>query len=212
MHRYLVMLLAAAALLACGTEPASGATTAPATASASTCTPQDAPGALNGAAGAQGPAGPPGPQGPKGDPGAPGKDGTAAEKGDPGEMGPAGPPGPAGPMGPQGPQGVPGAQGPAGPAWAPARADVYTVQKSCTGNPGNGTITCDAVCADANDILLSGACLESGGAGQYSLTAGASPFQDPAASASRYRCTARAGWSPYVAAEIFVFARCLAVP
>lgn len=156
-----VLLLTLVAGCGDSTSPASANKVA--TASIGTCTTQDTP-AVAGMPGAQGPAGPAGPQGPKGDTGEPGKDGAAAEKGDPGAPGAPGTPGstgPAGAPGSPGMQGLPGPKGDPGAVGAPgilaSKANLYT-RSAQAFIPGNGVGEVDAMCDDANDIVLNGGC------------------------------------------------------
>jgi hypothetical protein len=75
----------------------------------------------------------------------------------PGPQGEPGETGPMGPMGPQGPQGEVGPQGPAGAGSGIDRSAFYQVIATETvqgiGFPGNQV---EALCEDANDILISG--------------------------------------------------------
>lgn len=100
-----ILLLVAAALVACGTETG--------------------PAGKDGVPGSDGAPGAPGAPGDDGDPGEPGTDG------DPGEAGSVGPGGPAGPQGEQGAQGVAGPPGPAGPGVAFVDATNAPVSISC---------------------------------------------------------------------------------
>lgn len=203
----LTALLAFVALTGCGSEKAEPTPASSPRASASVALP-GSPGS-QGEPGAQGPAGamgPAGPQGPKGDTGSPGPAGIGV-KGDQGDQGPAGPMGPQGPQGAQGPPGIQGPQGPAGASGASiTRASVYTRGASCA-QPLSGIVTCEVACDDANDVLLSGACVTSGIG--LDLTDTANPYQG--GTIAQYHCAGRTNASYSGGAEVRAYARCLMV-
>ncbi|MFT3714021.1 MAG: hypothetical protein QM817_40690 [Archangium sp.] len=86
-------------------------------------------------------------------------------KGDPGPQGPAGPAGADGARGMQGAQGIPGnqgIQGMEGPQGMPG-GGLYVSKTStyCREAPPPGTSRATIECLDANDLLLTGGCVDS---------------------------------------------------
>lgn len=98
--------------------------------------------------------------------------GCTGTQGPQGEQGPAGPQGPTGPQGPQGPQGAQGAQGlvgmagPEGPQ-GPMGGGLYVSKAAvyCKEVSPPGTSAAIAACNDANDLLVTGGCVDSSVAG-----------------------------------------------
>lgn len=200
---------------ACSSSKTDGGGVAPAIgAAATTCTPQDAPGASTpSGAGAPGPQGPPGLAGPAGPAGPSGPVGPKGDRGESGETGPAGPsgaPGAPGPMGPTGSQGPQGPKGDPGGGASITQADVYTVTTWGTPSEGGTILEAIAYCSDDRDVALSGFCSASDG-----WYASGLPFVNAPGSARQgFRCRFRksvGGVSP-PSPTVEVAVRCLGVP
>lgn len=144
MTLYRVLVLCAVFLVGCGGYSSEGFSQGPQGV--------QGPQGERGPQGLQGERGPQGPVGPQGPMGATGATGSNGLKGDPGDPGPAGPSGPQGPAGPAGPSGA-----------GLAKTSLYTVEATIDISSGT-TGGIDALCADTNDIVVSGGCrVTSGG-------------------------------------------------
>ncbi|MEQ1570238.1 MAG: hypothetical protein ABMA64_31680 [Myxococcota bacterium] len=120
-----------------------------------------------GEVGPQGPQGAAGPKGPQGDSGAAGSVGPAGPVGPRGDAGPEGVAGSEGAVGPQGPAGFTGKTGPTGPMGSEGdpgldavlvdKFNVYVATADAT-FAANAVGFVTALCADEDDVLLSGDC------------------------------------------------------